>query len=90
MAGTLLKSYRVVLSEVTFCSFKSYLLRGGRKPDKETAKIQRAKKISSSDKYYDGIESSYMTMAEGYFSLEAIRDSPEEVMLRLRLNGNNV
>lgn len=37
-----------------------------------------------------GIESSDVIVAEGYFSLEAIRDAPEEAMLRLKLNGNNV
>ena len=37
-----------------------------------------------------GIESSYVSIAEGYFSLEATRDSSEWAMLRLTLKGSNI
>lgn len=37
-----------------------------------------------------GIEGRHVTVAMQYSSLEAIKDSPEESMLRLRLNGNNI
>lgn len=75
----------------TFVPLRSDLLRV--EAESQTEKQQRYKEPR---KYYVviniimGIESSYETVAEGYFSLEAIRDAPEEAMLRLKLNGNNV
>lgn len=75
----------------TFVPLRSDLLRV--EAENQTKKQQRHKEPR---KYHVviniimGIESSYVTVAEGYFGLEAIRDAPEEAMLRLKLNGNNV
>lgn len=77
------------MNKLNFCSLRSYLLRGGIKPDKEQ-RHKKPRKYQVVITIIMGLESSYVTVTEGYFGLEAIRDSPEEVMLRLRLKGNNV
>ena len=84
------KSYRIVLNEINFCSLSSYLLRG--EAENQTKKQQRNKELRKYQVVINimmGIESSYVTVVEGYSSLEAIRDCPEEAMLTLSLNGNN-